>query len=111
MREAADTPYVAAVDLAEWLVEKGMPFRSAHSLVGSLVRDAVERHVPLAELVESHPALGTEAVALLAPGVAVARRTTPGGAGPGPVQVQLERFAERLEEARSRLGSDAQPAP
>jgi argininosuccinate lyase len=107
MREAADTPYVAAVDLAEWLVEKGMPFRSAHSLVGSLVRDAIERHVPLAELVESHPALGVEAVALLAPGVAVARRTTPGGAGPEAVQVQLERFSERVEEARARLGTDA----
>ena len=61
------------------------------------MRDAVERHVPLAELVESHPALGAEAVDLLAPGVAVSRRTTPGGAGPGPVAVQLERFAVHLQ--------------
>jgi len=34
MRDAADTPYVAAVDLAEWLVAQGMPFREAHNLVG-----------------------------------------------------------------------------
>ena len=58
MQAAADTPFAAAVDLAEWLVERGMPFRQAHAVVGGLVRDAVERHVPLAELVESHPALG-----------------------------------------------------
>ena len=45
------------------------------------MRDALERHVPLAELVEAHPALGADAVELLAPGVAVTRRTTPGGAG------------------------------
>ena len=31
---AADTPFAAAVDLAEWLVERGMPFREAHGVVG-----------------------------------------------------------------------------
>ena len=62
MQEAADGPAVAAVDLAEWLVEQGMPFRQAHAVVGGLVRDSLERHVPLAELVEAHPALGTDAV-------------------------------------------------
>ncbi|MST34032.1 argininosuccinate lyase, partial [Acidimicrobiaceae bacterium USS-CC1] len=79
MRRAADTPAAAAVDLAEWLVERGTPFRQAHALVGALVRDSIERRVPLAELVEAHPALGEAAVELLAPGAAVARRTTPGG--------------------------------
>jgi argininosuccinate lyase len=107
MREAADSPYAAAVDLSEWLVERGMPFRQAHGVVGALVRDAMERHVPLAELVESHPSLGAEAVELLAPGVAVTRRTTPGGAGPGPVAEQLQRFVERLKHQESILGTDA----
>jgi argininosuccinate lyase len=106
MQEAANGPAVAAVDLAEWLVEQGMPFRQAHSVVGGLVRDSVERHVPLVELVESHPALGTEAASLLEPGVAVTRRTTPGSAGPMAVKVQLERFVHRLESDRSRIKSD-----
>ena len=84
MQAAADTSFVAAVDLAEWLVQRGMPFRQAHHVVGALVRRRLdERHVPLAELVEAHPALGTEAVELLAPGVAVTRRTDPRGSGPG----------------------------
>ena len=104
MRQAADSPFVAAVDLAEWLVVRGMPFREAHAVVGALVRDAVERHVPLAELVESHPALGTEAVELLQPGVAVTRRSSPGGAGPGPVAIQLGRFEEHVYDMRVRLG-------
>ncbi|MDE3087707.1 MAG: argininosuccinate lyase, partial [Acidobacteriota bacterium] len=77
MRSAADGPTTAAVDLAEWMVERGMPFRQAHGVVGGLVRDSVERGVPLAELVQSHPSLGTEALVLLEPGVAVTRRTTP----------------------------------
>jgi argininosuccinate lyase len=103
MQEAADSPAAAAVDLAEWLVGRGMPFRDAHQLVGELVRASLERHVPLAELVEAHPELGTEALPLLEPGAAVARRTTAGGAGPKPVADQLHRFRERLRVDQERL--------
>ena len=56
MQAAADGPAAAAVDLAEWLVEQGMPFRQAHAVVGALVRDSLERDVPLAELVAGQPA-------------------------------------------------------
>ncbi|MEY2476772.1 MAG: argininosuccinate lyase [Actinomycetota bacterium] len=103
MQEAADSPAAAAVDLAEWLVGRGMPFRDAHQLVGELVRASLERHVPLVELVEAHPELGTEALPLLEPGVAVARRTTAGGAGPKPVADQIHRFRERLRVDQERL--------
>jgi argininosuccinate lyase len=105
MQAAADTPFAAAVDLAEWMVARGMPFRDAHGVVGALVRDALERHVPLQELVEAHPALGAEAVALLEPGVAVTRRTTRGGAGPGPVGDQLRRFETLLADTAARIGA------
>ena len=103
MQAAADMPTAAAVDLAEWLVGRGMPFRQAHHVVGGLVRDSLERRVPLSELVEAHPALGQEALALLEPGVAVTRRTTPGGAGPGPVRDQLEHMAHLLTTEAARL--------
>ena len=103
MQAAADSPAAATVDLAEFLVVRGMPFRKAHALVAGLVRDALARHVPLIELVAAHPDLGDEATKLLEPGVAVTRRTTPGGGGPGPVADQRERFARRLEVDRSRL--------
>jgi len=105
MQSAADTPFAAAIDLAEWLVERDMPFRDAHAVVGGLVRDALERRVPLGELVEAHPDLGSEALALLEPGVAVRRRTTRGGAGPEPVAAQLRRFERLLSDTSDRLGS------
>jgi argininosuccinate lyase len=104
MQSAADGPAAAAIDLAEQLVTQGMPFRQAHALVGGMVRDSLERHVPLVELVAAHPALGESATELLEPGVAVTRRRTPGGAGPGPVAEQTERFARRREVDRTRLG-------
>jgi argininosuccinate lyase len=102
MRAAADDPVAGAVDLAEWLVEKGMPFREAHAVVGAIVRDALERELPLEELVEAHPALGPEAAALLEPGLAVTRRTTAGGAGPVAVAQQMANFRDLLEDLDAR---------
>jgi argininosuccinate lyase len=103
MRAAADGPAMAATDLAEWLVGKGMPFRTAHGVVASLVRDSVQRGVTLEELVEAHPDLGEPALALLEPGVSVTRRSTPGGAGHHAVKVQLDRFRTRIEVDDRRL--------
>ena len=103
MQSAADTPAAAAVDLAEHLVAAGMPFRAAHALVGGLVRESIQRGVPLAELVAAHPDLGADGVALLEPGTPVRRRTTPGGAGPGPVARQLVEVRHVLAADRLRL--------
>ena len=103
MQAAADEPVLAATDLAEWLVGRGTPFRDAHAIVGALVRRALEGEGSLAALVEADPALGPEAAALVAPGMAVGRRTTPGGAGPVPLGPQLERFRHVLASERERL--------
>jgi argininosuccinate lyase len=103
MQAAADAPASSAVDLVEFLVTARTPFRDAHALVGALVRDSIERHVPLVELVAAHPDLGAEAVALLEPGVAVTRRTSPGGGGPKPVAEQLSRFRQRLALDAERI--------
>jgi len=108
MQAAADSPYAAATDLAELLVDRGTPFRDAHALVGALVRDSLERHVPLAELVEAHPDLGADGAALLEPGRPVSRRRTAGGAGPDPVALQLQHFGRRLEVDAERLGESSE---
>jgi argininosuccinate lyase len=103
MRDAADVATASATDLAEHLVRKGMPFREAHAVVGSLVRQSVERHIPLQELVEAEPHLGVEALAYFEPGSAVRRRTTPGGAGPEPVAEQLVAARDLLHRQRQWL--------
>jgi len=97
MGAAADGPTSAATDLAEHLVGGGMPFRDAHALVGALVRRSLAGEASLADLVAAEPALGPDALALLEPGAAVARRTTPGGAGPLPVAVEIDAARTRLE--------------
>ena len=103
MADAADSPYAAAIDLAEYLVAAGTPFREAHAVVGALVRAALAGEGSLVDLVSADKRLGPEAAALLAPGAPVRRRTTPGGAGPGPVAVQRGRFVNRLAAQAKRI--------
>jgi argininosuccinate lyase len=106
MQAAADAETTAATDLAEWLVQRGIPFRDAHAVVGALVRRALAGEASLSDLVASDPLLGPDAAALVAPGVSVRRRTTPGGAGPAPVAEQLERFRRRVGELRAAVADD-----
>jgi len=107
MQAAADSETMAATDLAEWLVVSGVPFREAHAIVGALVRRCLAGEAPLARLVADDVRLGPEAAALVAPGVGVRRRTSPGGGGPGPVGVQLAAFDEALAALRIRVDATA----
>ena len=43
LEEASGDEMLAATEVADLLVRKGVPFREAHGIVGGLVRDAVER--------------------------------------------------------------------
>jgi argininosuccinate lyase len=103
MQTAADDASSAATDLAELLVRQGVPFRDAHETVGALVRQSRERGIALEELVMTEPRLGPDALALLAPGEAVRRRTSPGGAGPKPVRHQLAAARARIDNQRAWL--------
>jgi argininosuccinate lyase len=49
-RSAAQTGYLNATDLADYLVRKGMPFRTAHEAVGKMVLLGIEKGKELHEL-------------------------------------------------------------
>ena len=55
MQAAADAEATSATDLAEWLVQRGMPFRDAHAIVGTLVRRALAGEGSLRSLVAADP--------------------------------------------------------
>ena len=103
MAVAADSSTAGATDLAEHLVTRGMPFRDAHAVVGDVVRRSLAGEGALVDLVRAHADLGDEAAALLAPGVSVTRRTTPGGAGPDALVSQLARYRARVQQERTWL--------
>ena len=105
MAAAADSPYAAATDLAEYLVGRGMPFRDAHAVIGELVRRSLDGEASLPTLVADDERLGPEAAALLAPGVSAGNRVTHGAGGPDAVAAQLVRARSRLDEDRTRTGA------
>ncbi len=106
MQSAADSETGSATDLAEWLVQRGTPFRDAHAVVGALVRRHLAGEGTLRDLVAADSTLGPDAATLVAPGVAVQRRTTAGGAGPAAVAVQLARFRQRIAQLRAAVTGD-----
>jgi argininosuccinate lyase len=52
LEAASGDEMLAATEIADLLVRRGVPFREAHGIVGGLVRDAVERGIALSELNE-----------------------------------------------------------
>jgi len=107
MRAAAQKGYATATDLADYLVEKGLPFRDAHEVVAHAVKTALELGLDLAELSLTqlqhfHPAIEEDVYAALTLEGALAARNTHGGTAPAQVRVQLVRHKSRLSE---RLGT------
>lgn len=102
MVRVGDAEALAATDLAEWLVEGGMPFRRAHAVVGEVVRTAINTQRPLAEVVAKHSDLGPIAAQLISAGSAITRRRSRGGAGPTVSADQATRFAAELGRLRLR---------
>ena len=109
MREASHEGYMAATDLADYLVGKGMPFRIAHSVVGRIVGDCVREGVTLQQLStdelrsyselfddDAHEALDIDNI--------VRRRTTFGGTGHEAVRAQLKLAHEAYDAAEAALG-------
>ncbi len=50
MRKAAQEGFINATDLADYLVKKGLPFRSAYKIVGQIVALCIEKHTVLEDL-------------------------------------------------------------
>jgi len=97
MAAAADG-LLLATDLADLLVERGVPFRRAHAIVGGLVRHCLATGTSLreldADLLRRHsPHLTPELVRRLTPARSVARRRVVGGTAPREVARQLARAA------------------
>jgi len=101
-RSAADDDFLVAIDIAERLVDEGVPFRRAHELVGRLVGRAVETNVAFRDLVAGDAAYERFAD-LFTPGASLARRRSPGAAGPEAAGAQQVRLDERRRELRARL--------
>ena len=93
MKKAAQRGFINATDLADYLVRKGLPFRSAYKISGAIVGDCVKSGAVLEELpLETYQQYSDlfdsdvyEAIDLTA---CVEKRTSAGG--PAKVQEQID---------------------
>ena len=100
-RQALGRGYILATDLADYLVAKGAPFRTAHEAVARLVSYAVDhnkdlRQLTLKEYREFSPLFGEDATKLSIKG-SLSARNVPGGTAPRQVAVALRRARKLLE--------------
>jgi argininosuccinate lyase len=102
LADAASDQFLAATDVADLLVRRGMPFREAHGVVAGLVRRAIEGGKRLSdltpeELAEHSPLLDHDFYRLLEDGAWLETKVSEGG-------TSLARVREQLERARTALG-------
>jgi argininosuccinate lyase len=102
---AAPQGFSLATEVAEWLVRRGVPFREAHEVTGSLVALCAARECALdevddADLAAVSPHLTPEVRGVLSVRGALAARTTPGSTGPGPVAEQLAAAQDAVQTWR-----------
>ncbi len=99
---AAIAPESFAVDLADYLVAKGLPFRQAHTAVGEAVRLADSRGVRLNELApedwaSAHPLFGSDVASLFDIHAILDRRQAEGGTSRSVLEAQLKAAQNRLQ--------------
>ena len=100
--EAAASGLLLATDVADYLVARGMPFREAHEVVGSLVRRLVDERRSFEDLTveewRAHsPLFDTDVVTAITPAASVARKRTPQSTSPEAVKetlLQAKRWAQ-----------------
>jgi argininosuccinate lyase len=107
MRLALGSGEALATDAAEYLVEKGVPFREAHEAVGAAAAFAARAGRPLAGLSPEewrrfHARFGKDVVRCFDPARSLSRRELPGGPGPRRVRREIERWEAALGQRRKR---------
>ncbi|MBQ6180503.1 MAG: argininosuccinate lyase [Ruminococcus sp.] len=103
MRNAAAKGFINATDCADYLVKKGMPFRDAYKITGTLVAKCIEKGLTLETLpIEDYKAMTDtfdndvyEAISL---DTCVRERKSEGGPSPDAVKEQIALAEARLGE-------------
>jgi argininosuccinate lyase len=111
VREMATDP-ILATELADYLARKGIPFRAAHAVVGSVVRRSLESGIPLTALPLSayrkfSPAFDTDLYAVLSPEFSVRAKRSEGSTSPREVARQIRMWKGRLGRGRAGRRRDS----
>ncbi|WP_436696816.1 argininosuccinate lyase [Lactiplantibacillus pentosus] len=106
MAEATTNDFSNATELADYLANKGIPFREAHAIVGKLVLDGLKKQrplqdIPLSEYQQISPLIQEDVYHDLDAKVAVQRRHSLGGTGFDQIKQELQRAQAQLATYQS----------
>jgi len=100
MERSLDNGYILATDLADYLVNKGLSFREAHSVVGKLVNYASQNRKTFNELslkeYRDFSPLFSEDINSINNAASIASRNVVGGTSPNQIAHQLRRAKKTL---------------
>ena len=93
--------YVTATELADYLVQKGIPFREAHDITGKVVLEAIKENKQLDELSLSalqkyHKAISKDVFDALTIKAAIQAKNVYGGTAQNQVELQLKSIKEEM---------------
>jgi len=102
MRELASDPSLLATDAADYLVRKGVPFRTAHEIVAKVLRDAEKRgepwvKIPLTRLRDFAQQFGEDFHAALSVEASLAAHSVVGGTAPTSVRAAISEWRKKLD--------------
>jgi argininosuccinate lyase len=105
MQHAATTGFMNAMEAANYLVRKGVPFRRAHEAIGNAVRLAMSKGceldgLTLQDLQQIRPEFDAEFYESLKLASVFANHNTAGGTAPGQVKQALAAAKEHLQVLR-----------
>jgi argininosuccinate lyase len=101
MRNAAARGFINATDCADYLVKKGMPFRDAYKITGTLVAQCIEKGVtletlPLADYQKMTELFTEDVYEAISLDTCVRERRSYGGPSPDEVAKQIALAEEKL---------------
>ena len=107
MLQAAQSGFINSTDLADYLVGKGLPFRSAYKLAGQAVAECMERGcvletLPLEAYQSLSPLIGPDVFDAISLTACVERRTSEGGTSPASVKKQLDEVKEQINRLKGK---------
>ncbi|MBK3718750.1 Argininosuccinate lyase [Staphylococcus arlettae] len=102
LQQTVNNDFSNATELADYLVTKDVPFRTAHEIVGKLVLWCIQNNkylldVPLSKYQEAHPLIEDDIFTFLTPANCVSRRISYGSTGQEAVKQQIKQIKAQLK--------------
>ncbi|GLI54081.1 argininosuccinate lyase [Thermodesulfovibrio yellowstonii] len=103
MKEACQSGYITATDIAEYLVKKGVPFRNAHEITGKIVLYCIEKgknlnELNIKELRKFSPKIEKDLYAILTPEGSIEAKSSYGSSSKKSVKEQIRMLKRRLRK-------------